>query len=173
MVCMIRPSISWNVVLKISCRSINCWRLSMKAFTFNGPVKRWSVPLCNLLRNPMIVSTARSVPGQTMPGRAPRAKHERGEVVSQARSPSSGVSCRVIDHRRGETELEKPPPLVRVSREVPVPASFVQERIWRYSQSSDSAAGYMMADRPTFNRSVERECLHGESPAIDRPTRNL
>ena len=50
-----------------------------------------------------------------------------------------------IELRQRANEKESAPVLGRVSRETPLPLSFGQERIWRFSQTPDGSAGYSVA----------------------------
>jgi hypothetical protein len=49
-----------------------------------------------------------------------------------------------IDARRGSS-VERLPRLVRTSRQEPLPLSYAQERIWKFSRTPETSAGYTVA----------------------------
>jgi non-ribosomal peptide synthetase component F len=63
--------------------------------------------------------------------------------------------------RKGDGVKEEP--LVRVSRDVPLPLSFAQERAWLSSQTQDGLRGYVHSNRYRFvgplDRKILRDCM--------------
>jgi len=77
-----------------------------------------------------------------------------------------------VDRLQHANRGESAPALIRVSRETPLPLSFGQERIWRFSQTPDGSAGYTVAcsyrlvgplDVDRFRRSVGAVVARHES----------
>jgi amino acid adenylation domain-containing protein len=69
------------------------------------------------------------------------------EVALSAFVENSTVAklAQFIDRRRTEARDLSRPPLVRVPREQPLPLSFAQERCWRYSQTPEGSAGWVVS----------------------------
>lgn len=73
--------------------------------------------------------------------------------------PKLAGLARAIDElteNRGEPDL---PPLIPVSRDQPLPLSLLQERIWRYSATPESSAGYVKASSLTVSGPLDVEAF--------------
>ncbi|MBL8836342.1 MAG: AMP-binding protein [Alphaproteobacteria bacterium] len=68
--------------------------------------------------------------------------------------------ARVIDGlHAGAPAHAVDPPIVRASRDRPLPLSFFQERIWKFSQSASGAAGYTVPNRDVIEGPLDPAIL--------------
>ncbi|CAN5909862.1 hypothetical protein BH11VER1_BH11VER1_09800 [soil metagenome] len=77
--------------------------------------------------------------------------------------PTLAALASAVDVLRAAAPAEATSPLVRVSREEPLPLSLFEERSWKFSQTQKGAAGYTTAGRHLvrgpINVDVLRDCL--------------
>jgi amino acid adenylation domain-containing protein len=99
--------------------------------------------------------------------------------------PTLAGLAAIVERMRGEKITDDAPPLARIPRGDSLPLSFIQQRVWNYSQSAQAAPGYTSIRSyhvvGPLDHGVLRECmshmaarhetLRSTFPAIDgRPT---
>ncbi len=68
------------------------------------------------------------------------------ELAAFAEHPTVAAMAELVDRMRAGREGSERTPLVRVSREGPLPCSLIQERTWRHSRTPEGSAGYTVAN---------------------------
>jgi amino acid adenylation domain-containing protein len=78
--------------------------------------------------------------------------------------PSLSDLASAVDARCGANPAENAPKLARAPRDKPLPLSFAQERIWRFSQTVESSRGYTVAQyhliRGPLDTGLLRQCMN-------------
>jgi amino acid adenylation domain-containing protein len=64
-----------------------------------------------------------------------------------AEHPTLAELARIVEARRDSGAVDGARPLERAARDEPLPLSYHQERVWKYSQGDEAAAGYGSAGR--------------------------
>jgi amino acid adenylation domain-containing protein len=90
------------------------------------------------------------------------------ELAAFTDHPTLAALAAAIEDRRGGPGPEREPLLAGVARGRPVPLSFAQERIWRYSQPPGSVATYVSTKRYLIRGPLDREVLRAALDMVQR-----
>jgi len=81
------------------------------------------------------------------------------ELRAFAQYPTLSQLAARIDELRQSADVQRLPPLAPVSRASPLPMSFAQERIWKYSQTPEAMARYTMSGAYTIRGPLHVQAL--------------
>lgn len=82
--------------------------------------------------------------------------------------PILGDLAAVIDERVGQPARLDAPQIVRVPRDRPLPMSFAQERVWRYSRAPAASTGYLVAMRNRIEGRLNVDLLAKSMEYVER-----